>query len=38
LESDRFLLVAIGFMTMLGWAGSFGLSVSIEKIGLAASS
>jgi hypothetical protein len=38
LESDRFLLVAIGFMTMLGWAGSVGLSVSIEKIGLAASS
>tara|TARA_B100001173_G_scaffold280579_1_gene264121 strand:- start:19 stop:171 length:153 start_codon:yes stop_codon:yes gene_type:complete len=36
LESDRFLLVAIGFMTMLGWADSVGLSVSIEKVGPAA--
>lgn len=38
LESDRFLLGSIGFMTMLGWANSVVLSVSIEKIGLAASS
>lgn len=38
LESDRFLLVVIGFMTMLGWADSVGLSVSIEKVGPAASS
>ena len=38
LESDRFLLVAIGFMTMLGWADSVRLSVSIEKIGPAANS
>ena len=38
LESDRFLLVPMGFMTMLGWANSVVLSVSIEKIGPAASS